>query len=65
MAMEVFGWLMAKLRLWGKLDSAESVALHNVSLEIMGEMRANPSTNLKDLERLTLVIEHERPEDAP
>ena len=65
MAQECFGWLMAKLKLWGKLDSAESVALHNVSLDIMETMRAFPSTNLKVPEKLTLVIEHERPEDAP
>ena len=64
MAAEVFGYLMMKLHLWGKLETAEHVALHNVALEIMSEMRASPATNLKDLGRLTLVIEHERPEDV-
>lgn len=64
MAMEVFGHLMQMLRLWGKLESEEHVALHNVALEIIGQMRAGPTLNLKDLSRITMVIEHERPEDA-
>jgi len=64
MAGEVFGWLMAKLKFWQKLETPEDVALHNVALEIVKEMRASQSVNLKNLDQLTLVIEHERPEDA-
>ena len=64
MAMESFGWLMQKLKLWGKLCGAEDVALHNAALEIIAEMRADPAVNLKDLGKITFVIEHERPEDA-
>lgn len=64
-AGETFGWLMMKLKLWGKLTSAEDVALHNVALEIMNEMRAGPTVSLKDLGKIVFLIEHERPEDAP
>ena len=64
-AGETFGWIMSKLKLWGKLTSAEDVALHNVALEIMNEMRAGPTVNLKDLGKIVFLIEHERPEDAP
>jgi hypothetical protein len=63
MAMEVFGYLMQKLKLWGELKSQEDVVLHNAALQIIAEMRAGPSVNLKDLGKLTFVIEHERPED--
>jgi hypothetical protein len=63
MAAEVFAYLMAKLKLYEPLKSAEDVALHNVALEIMSEMRAAQAINLKDMGRITLVIEHERPDD--
>ena len=63
MAMEVFGWMMMRLKLWGKLLTPEDVALHNAALGIVEEMRAGPSVNLKELSKLTFVIEHERPED--
>ena len=62
-AGETFGWLMSKLKLWGKLTSAEDVALHNVALQIVNTMRANPSLNLKDLSTLKFEIEHAHAED--
>ena len=62
MAMECFGWLMGKLKLWAKLDGSEDVALHNTALDILAIMRAGPTVNLKDLGKLTLVIEHEQSE---
>ena len=64
MCQQTFGWLMQKLKLWGTLKTPEDVALHNAALEIFAEMRAQPAINLKELEKLTLVIEYEKPEEA-
>jgi hypothetical protein len=64
MCQQTFGWLMQKLKLWGTLKTPEDVALHNAALEIFAEMRALPAVNLKQLEKLTLVIEMARPEDG-
>ena len=63
MAMEAFGWLMLQLRLWEPLEKPEHVALHNVALQIVNTMRANPSLNLKDLSTLKFEIEHAHAED--
>lgn len=64
MCMTTFGWIMGKLKLLGNLKTAEDVALHNVSMEILDEMKARPTVNLLHPEKLTLLIEYERPEDA-
>ncbi len=63
-AMECFGYLMAKLKLWGELKDEADVARHNAAVEILRDMRAGPSVNLRNMEKLGFLIEHERPEDA-
>ena len=62
MSLEVFGWLMMKLKLWEQLKTPEDVALHNVALDILKEMRASPSLGLRHPEKIIFSIEYERPE---
>jgi len=64
MAMEAFGYLMQRLKLWETVKSAEDVALHNEALAILKEMRGAPSLNLKNPAKITILIEYERPDDA-
>jgi hypothetical protein len=63
-AQEVLGDLLNDLLLWTELKTAEDAALHNAALRILKKMRAGPSLGLKSLDKITLLIEHERPEDA-
>jgi hypothetical protein len=62
-AMQAFGYLMAKLKLWGKLESSGDVERHNAAMEILAEMRAAPSLGLKNLGKLTFAIEYAKQDE--
>jgi hypothetical protein len=59
MTMRVFGWIMDKLHLWGKLTTPEEMALHNVAMDILCEMRAQPTLGIGRLDKITLLIQYE------
>jgi len=41
-----------------------AIELYPHQEKVVAEMRAGPTVNLKDLGKITLVVEHERPDDV-